>query len=521
MPGHRTRRHPRPTAPHPPAARPTPAPLAPPPPLPSVAADDPPAYLVPLYRAAGARYGIRWSVLAAINAIETDFGATMAVSPAGAIGWMQFLPTTWAAYGVDADRDGVRDPEDPVDAIFAAARYLAAAGAARDLRGALFAYNHADWYVADVLARAQAITDRSGPLSAMLAAVAGGRFPVAGPVRWRTEPGADRRRAVALYGRRGAPVQAIADARIVALGRSRRSGRYVVLRDALGTRFTYIGLGAWPAQRPTWRAPAKVRLFAHPQRSGRRSAVGFEQLLAAGVTLRGYASYDAGGRRQRSTTPSRLRLGAHVRRGTILGWVGRIDAGAAAHIRLAVRPRGAHARRIDPRLLLDGWRHLERSPTWTPAILTPATSLLAGAVTAPAVLADPRITIYPCGRADLAAGLVDPRVLGVLEHLADAGLRPTVSSLRCGHSLHTTRGTISEHASGNAVDIAAINGVPILDHQGPGSIAELAIRCLLELQGPMRPHQIISLMTFPEAGNTLALPDHDDHIHVGFRPPSA
>jgi hypothetical protein len=68
------------------------------------------------------------------------------------------------------------------------------------------------------------------------------------------------------------------------------------------------------------------------------------------------------------------------------------------------------------------------------------------------------------------------------------------------------------------VDIAEVNGIPILGHQGPGSIADITIRRLLTLQGTMKPHQIISLMTYPGADNTLALPDHNDHIHVGFHP---
>ena len=60
------------------------------------------------------------------------------------------MPSTWDMYGVDGNRDGLKDPYNPVDAIFAAARYLKAAGAEQDLRGAIFAYNHADWYVDSV-----------------------------------------------------------------------------------------------------------------------------------------------------------------------------------------------------------------------------------------------------------------------------------------------------------------------------------------------------------------------------------
>jgi hypothetical protein len=77
---------------------------------------------------------------------------------------------------------------------------------------------------------------------------------------------------------------------------------------------------------------------------------------------------------------------------------------------------------------------------------------------------------------------------------------------------------VSEHSTGTAVDIAAVNGIPIYGHQGPNSIADVTIQRLLTLQGTMKPHQIISLMTFEGADNTLAMADHDDHIHVGWRP---
>ena len=114
-----------------------------------------PPFLLPVYQAAGVEYGVRWEVLAAINEIETDYGRNLNVSSAGAVGWMQFIPSCWDLYGVDANQDGLADPYNPVDAIFAAARYLAAAGAAQDLRRAIFAYNHADWYVESVLMRAR------------------------------------------------------------------------------------------------------------------------------------------------------------------------------------------------------------------------------------------------------------------------------------------------------------------------------------------------------------------------------
>jgi hypothetical protein len=80
----------------------------------------------------------------------------------------------------------------------------------------------------------------------------------------------------------------------------------------------------------------------------------------------------------------------------------------------------------------------------------------------------------------------------------------------------TSSGNVSEHWSGNAVDISAINGVPINGHQGAGDVTEQAVKRLMQLQGTVQPHQIISLLDFGR--NTMALPDHADHIHVGFHP---
>ena len=83
-----------------------------------------PPFLLPIYQACGTQYGIPWQVLASINRIETAFGTNLNVSTAGALGWMQFIPSTWRMYGVDANDDGRKDPYNPVDAICAAARYL-------------------------------------------------------------------------------------------------------------------------------------------------------------------------------------------------------------------------------------------------------------------------------------------------------------------------------------------------------------------------------------------------------------
>jgi cell wall-associated NlpC family hydrolase len=110
--------------------------------------------LRPIWERAGAAYGIPWQVLAAIDKVESNFGQNMGPSSAGAVGWMQFMPDTWLRWGVDANGDGVADPWNPDDAIYAAARYLAASGGATDIASAVYSYNHASWYVSEVLSLA-------------------------------------------------------------------------------------------------------------------------------------------------------------------------------------------------------------------------------------------------------------------------------------------------------------------------------------------------------------------------------
>ena len=108
-----------------------------------------------LYQAASRTCsGLSWTVLAAIGQVESNHGRNAGVSSAGAEGPMQFLPSTWAYYKVDGDGDGVADINNPFDAVHGAAKYLCASGAGRggqSLYDAIFAYNHADWYVKLVL----------------------------------------------------------------------------------------------------------------------------------------------------------------------------------------------------------------------------------------------------------------------------------------------------------------------------------------------------------------------------------
>jgi hypothetical protein len=570
-----------------------------------------PPFLLSIYQAAGMEYGIRWEILAAINEIETDYGRNLNVSSAGAVGWMQFMPATWKQYGVDANGDNRKDPYNPVDAIFAAARYLKAAGADKDLRKAIFAYNHADWYVDSVLMRARLIGGLPSNLVGSLTGLTQGMFPVYAKARYaddlsereatkRVAKGRNAalpvesdagRRGIDIYAKAGSPVVAVQDGRIVKIGKTRRLGRFIRLRDAFGNEYTYAHLKTIadrhpvpkpetvskdevrqelklpkkdpkptrPATAGTQRRPAKPasgrekaeaktktkaeakapalrkeRLFAAPSRPGAYEAGGRDQLLDHGLLpadakLERYFVKDFG-LEPDEVTLKRLEVGSRVVGGTILGRIGKTSETTAPHMLFEIRPAGRGAPRIDPKPILDGWKLLEttaiyrakgKNPFFGPDAKTPSIGqilLMSKAELEKRVLRNPRIELYACGRRDIEGSRIDRRVLATLEFLAASGLRPGVTSLQCGHSTYTTSGNVSHHSVGSAVDIAKINGIPILGHQGEGSITDITVRRLLTLQGTMKPAQIITLMDYDGADNTLAMADHHDHIHVGFTP---
>ena len=571
-----------------------------------------PPFLLPLYQAAGIEYGVRWEVLAAINEIETDYGRNLNVSSAGALGWMQFMPETWKQYGVDANKDGVRDPFSPVDSIFATARYLKAAGAEQDLRKAIFAYNHAGWYVDSVLMRARLIGGLPANFVGSLTGLTQGHFPIAAKATYADDftkrdakkaakrsrkqgnralvvEGSKHRRGIKIFARRGAPVIAVNDGKVLRVGRTKRLGRFVQFQDVYGNTYTYARLAkvaktyaapkprnispkavarelALPAKdakptapasattvratKRTARKPAagkpatrkrarhvaatKQRLFAHPDRPNAGRAGGAQQLFERtgkidGTSVKGYFT-KVFGLDRKDVRIKKLRPGSRIVAGTVLGRIGQTSSTLAPHVLFEIRPAGRGAPRIDPKPILDGWKLLEstaiyraagKNPFFGPDAKTPSIGqilLMSKEALVQHVLANPRIEIYSCGRNDIQTGQIDRRVLATLEFLAASGFRPTVSTLKCGHSFLTTSGNVSQHSSGNAVDIARINGIPILGNQGAGSITELVVRRLLTLQGTMKPDQIITLMTFAGTDNTLAMSDHADHIHVGWKP---
>jgi hypothetical protein len=617
-----------------------------------------PPFLLPIYQACGTQYAIPWQLLAAINKIETAFGTNLSVSSAGAMGWMQFMPGTWATYGVDANGDGRKDPYNPVDAICAAARYLRAAGGTERLHQAIFAYNHANWYVEDVLELTRLYSQLPEHLITSLTGLTeGAHFPVAANARYadqitvseairkaRTRGGVSGnvanvlssspdRRSVTIFARPGAPVVAVNDGVIRSFGHSKELGLHVVLEDAYGNRFTYAGLGSLASTHPVPRrqrltdadfemvtpdndkmptkpasatkkpadpgaeadqgeeiaagAPAgskdarrasriaeriarraategehthrgeekghdaeghdgengteeesaapqpvntedsRPRLFARPHRANnadQAALVGqLKHPIAGG---KDFETFEATARDLIKFNPKRYEMrplakGSHVIGGTVLGRALSTGPGAGT-VKFSIRPTGKDSPSIDPKPILDGWRLLaatdiyrakRNNPFFTgngtgQVLMLPKSALIRR------VLNDPRIEIYACGREDIASGSIDRRILALLSYLAERGFRLTITSLTCGHSYLTTSGNVSNHSLGRAVDIAALNGQPIIGNQGPGSLTEAALKAILRLQGTMAPSELISLHEL--GGPSFAMADHHDHIHVGY-----
>ena len=226
-----------------------------------------------------------------------------------------------------------------------------------------------------------------------------------------------------------------------------------------------------------------------------------------------------------------LKRGARVTSGTVLGHIGRVSKRTAPHVLFEIRPAGRGAPRIDPKPILDGWKLLESTAIYRAAGRNPFVGkdaetpsigqilLMSKEALAQRVLADPNVQIYGCGRQDIRAGQIDRRVLATLEFLVASGLKPTVTSLKCGHSYYTASGNVSaphdRHRPSTSPRSTACRSWTT---RAPGSITELTIQRLLTLQGTMKPNQIISLMEFEGTDNTVAMGDHADHIHVGWQP---
>jgi cell wall-associated NlpC family hydrolase len=164
-------------------------------PSPQALSDIPAGYLQTFEAATATCPGLPWSVLAGIGRAETDFGADTQTSSAGAVGPMQFLPATFAAYDTPVPPGGVDPPSplDPTDAIYAAARDLCANGAedGADIPGAIYAYNHSKAYVAEVLSYAAAYAApapaSTAPSPAAAEVVSYALAQIGTPYRWGGE----------------------------------------------------------------------------------------------------------------------------------------------------------------------------------------------------------------------------------------------------------------------------------------------------------------------------------------------
>jgi murein DD-endopeptidase MepM/ murein hydrolase activator NlpD len=288
-----------------------------------------------------------------------------------------------------------------------------------------------------------------------------------------------------------------------------------------------------PSDTATVTAPmVKERLFANPNRPNSYAAGGKLQLKNSAQQITNFRNYfsDTLHLAKNQYTLRSLKKGAIVIAGTVLGRIGGPSQGVSPHLYFMIQPAGKKAPYIDPKPILDGWKLLEATavyraagvdPFFGPGAKNPSVGqvlLMSKQQLTNRVLADPHVQIYACGRRDIEAGLIDRRVLAVIEFLSASGLDPDVSGLECGHSATGATGTDAAGATGASVDITKINGIPILGHQQPGSVTDITIRRLLTLQGSMRPNQIVSDVSYKSQPTTLALPDHKNRIQVTFTP---
>ena len=544
-------------------------------------------------RPPGIQYGVRWEVLAAINEIETDYGRNLNVSSAGALGWMQFMPSTWRMYGVDANKDGAQGPVQPGRRDLRRrplpqGRRLREGRPPRDLRlqprrlvrrlGA--APRAPDRRRAGRPDRLAHRPDR-GPLPRLRPRALRGRprraaAAQAASSRARTPPTsssrATRRRSIDIFATQGAPVVAVNDGVIKKIGKSKKLGRYIVLQDVYGNRYTYAHLGSVSqvlpgaegrrhARRPT-AAPARsrandVRPEARRARVGRPPARRVRHRQGQGPRRR---------RAGRTPQASRAGQGAPVRAsrhaGRARGRRPRADArlqGCASSGRLRdlqrlllapVRPRPskvrlrplaqglARDRRHDPRPRRPD-RRRQGARTSTSRSARPAAarrrstrsrSSTAGSCSRPrrstappaATCSTARTTRTACRsarscccRSRCSRSACSPTSASTSTRAAARTSAPARSTAACWRRSSTwpspacgppspassaatastrARATSPSTRSGNAVDIAMINGIPILGHQEPGGITEQTVRRLMQLQGTMQPHQIISLL---------------------------
>jgi hypothetical protein len=427
----------------------------------SCAVSGVPPILIPIYQRASDAYKLGprgTSILASINGIESAFGSNMGPSSAGAVGWMQFMPPTWEAYGVDANGDGVRDPYHPEDAIFGAANYLSASGAPGNWYDAIFAYNHADWYVADVLANAACYGSLGGGI--------GGAFALTPQMQELScEPAPDWRGKV--------------------------PEEYMHAFEGAAARYN---LG----RRGVWALAAVARLESNfGEGMGRRQLRETGPLGLDGSEWKRYAvDGDEDGRIRRADPDDSAATLARL-----IWSEGSIRAGIFTHNQASwyVQVVLAEADRLEGECeaaTIDWSLALPRaafSPIdWDNLTLTNDLALR-----------------------DLTTGAIDPRIVGLIGAITQEH-QLTISSLRSDHSVHTTSGNVSNHFYGRAMDIAVVDGVSCTD-TAVDSPCGLLGQTLAFLPPEARPDELIFCFDLDGPGPAFAMADHCDHIHAAYR----
>ena len=420
----------------------------------------PPRNLIPIYVEAAKKYGLGErgpQILAAINSVETDFGRLNEVtSSAGAVGWMQFMPSTWDMYATDGDGDGKTDPYNPHDAIHAAARYLQAAGAPGDWYDAIWAYNHADWYVQDVLDRAACY----------------------GVLEDTTQVEEELKTYVCKA----------SDARVLEIPNYYMRG----FEDA-ASRY---GLG----QRGIWVLAAVARLESDYGRG--MSPKQLRETGPMGLSREEWKKYgvdgDGDGFVERDEPWDGIATFARM-----LWSEPTLEAGLFAHNHATWYVQAA----IDDAGRIAG--DCDTSKTdWNIAypITTNSTE----------INWDNLQILNPAAQNDIQNGLIDQRVVNLLAILTQK-YSLLISALRSDHSMMTASGNVSNHYEGRAMDIAAVNGVPCTDQSESSPCTEV-IKLLASLPDGVKPTELIYGWDVDGPGPAFALADHNNHIHAGFGP---
>jgi len=430
-----------------------------------------PAELVPIIRAAASRYelGPRGpAILAAILKVESDFGRNMGPSSAGAEGWTQFMPATWDAYGVDANRDGRKDPRTAEDAIHAAARYLKASGAPKDWDKALFAYNHALWYQNDLIYPAAkrfgdpgaggdgnlgsgAAAPSEGPAACTCAASAAPPSSSTGPTKAKIIQG---------------PYEGTHS-----LG-NWQSDRAIDIALPMGTPLVAIESGV------------VTKTGGQASLEGRFG--GYSLTLAGGGNAFFYTHLKK----------LKVRAGDRVRAGEVVGYSGK--ANDVEHLHLGVRDG-------DPREYAN---RVLAGETATAAGADCPDGAEPGAASATELLRNRNLTLSnDLERRDLASGKIDARVVAILAMLVREH-KVTVTALASDHDPGTN------HEPGRAVDIGSIDGERC-DGSRSGKCGQVAIG-LARIRGRYEITELIYCFDPGPGSGSFARADHCDHVHVGY-----